>query len=98
MAKRRTTHRPLPALIFGQPHLEWTLPLLKRLLALFNKPLVYRQHQTVMLVRLVDLEGETPLLKRYGVEQLLRPGASLTREAIDAWPREGKGFFPPSYP
>lgn len=92
MAKKGTASRPLPPFIFGQPSAKWTIPLLRHFLALFKKKLVPRQHRTTMLVRLTDLEGQTPLLKQYTIAQIQRRGAPLTRKAIDSWTKEGSSF------
>ncbi|KAL2068959.1 hypothetical protein VTL71DRAFT_15297 [Oculimacula yallundae] len=88
MARKSTLQRPLPDLIFDRPPAEWNLPLLKQVLACFNKPLIARQFRKTMLIRLADLANDTPLLKQYAVAQILRRGALLTREAVDAWPKE----------
>jgi len=88
MAKMGTASRPLPPLILGQPPAKWTIPLLRYFLALFKKKLIPRQHRTTMLVRLADLEDDTPLLKQCAIAQLQCRGAPLTRKAIDAWTNE----------
>lgn len=77
---------PLPNTIFGQRPAEYSIPVLKRILAIFRKKIVKDQVRNVLLQRLAYLEQNLSLLERHAVTQILSRDLPITRALIGQWP------------
>ncbi len=85
--KSKPAKPQLPPSIFGHTHAEYSLPVLKKILAIFGQELIKNQRRTTLLQRLATLEPSRSLVERDAIKQLLRRGAPLTREAVQNFPQ-----------
>ncbi|KAF8864900.1 hypothetical protein BDZ45DRAFT_737027 [Acephala macrosclerotiorum] len=80
----------LPITIFGLYPADYSIPVLKRILAIFRKKLVKDQIRNVLLQRLAHLEQNLSLLECHAVTQILGRDLPITRALIGQWPTIGR--------